>query len=161
MNRRDLLKLSATAAALPRAGSAQPAAWVPALFDAHQNETVIALTERIIPATDTPGAQAAQVNRHLDRLLHDGPAEAQQEFLEGLSWLDAFAIRKYNRPFVRCGAAEQTALLESLDIEGNAFFRLAKGLTAQTYYATEIGFREMNKGGRVPATFACNGSDHA
>jgi len=26
-------------------------------------------------------------------------------------------------------------------------------MTAEVYYATEIGFNELNKGGRVPATF--------
>jgi len=176
MKRRDLLKLGASAAAAPAAlAQQQPqagkpvnivpqAAWTPQLFDAHQNETVIALTERIIPATDTPGAKAALVNRHLDRLLHDGPAADQQRFLEGLAWLDGFAIREHAKPFVRCSEPEQIAILESLDAAGsgpgNQFFRLAKSLTAGTYYATEIGFKEMNKGGHVPTSFACKDADH-
>src|SRR5437870_10309328 len=112
MNRRDLLKLGASAAAAPAALAQQhaqhtasivpQAAWTPQLFDAHQNETVIALTERIIPATDTPGAKAALVNRHLDRLLHDGPVADQERFLQGLAWLDGYAIREKGKPFVRC-----------------------------------------------------------
>jgi hypothetical protein len=35
------------------------AAWKPGLFDDHENETVIALIDLIIPATDTPGPKAA------------------------------------------------------------------------------------------------------
>ena len=36
----------------------------------------------------------------------------------------------------------------------------AKSLTASIYYATKAGFKEMNKGGRVPSTFACKDADH-
>src|SRR6185295_16729074 len=124
MKRRDLLKLGASSAAAPAALAQQAArpvsivpqaAWTPQLFDAHQNETVIALTERIIPATDTPGAKAALLNRHLDRLLHDGPVADQQRFLEGLAWLDGYAIREHARPFVRCSEPQQIAILEALD----------------------------------------------
>ena len=71
MNRREAIKTSAAfAAALPFLNAAT---WKPALFTAHQNETVIALTDLIIPATDTPGAKAALVNRYMDLLLNDGP----------------------------------------------------------------------------------------
>jgi len=156
MNRRDLLKLAASAATAPVALA--QSTWTPQLFDAHQNETVVALTERIIPATDTPGAKAAFVNRHLDRLLHDSPAADQQMFLEGLAWLDGYALREHRKPFVRCSEPEQVAILKALDTAagpGNQFFRLAKSLTSSTYYATEIGFKELNRGGRVPASFAC------
>jgi glucoside 3-dehydrogenase (cytochrome c) hitch-hiker subunit len=176
MKRRDLLRLGASAAVAPAAlaqrlsqqntqpvGIATQTSWTPQLFDAHQNETVVALTERIIPATDTPGAKAAFVNRYLDRLLHDGPAADQDRFLEGLGWLDGHAIREHGKPFVRCSEPEQITILEALESgggPGHEFFELAKSLTARIYYATEIGFQELNKGGRVPATFACKDADH-
>ncbi|MEX2263713.1 MAG: gluconate 2-dehydrogenase subunit 3 family protein [Bryobacteraceae bacterium] len=180
MHRRDLLKLGAAVAAAP-AGSAQhhPAGgssdlqstnWKPLLFDTHQDQTVVALADQIIPATDTPGAKAALVNRYIDKLLHDGPARTQEAFLSGLAWLDGYAIRKHSRPFVRCSAAQQAALLETLsDSEGEdatlepgrTFFRIAKGIIARTYYATQTGFNELNKGGRVPSTFACKHPEHA
>src|SRR5690348_16387514 len=84
--RREALKAIVAGAgglgALPILGQAQPARgaqpesaaaaaeteanWQPLFFDEHQNETVITLTELIIPQTDTPGAKAALVNRYLD-----------------------------------------------------------------------------------------------
>ena len=148
---------------------AETAAWKPALFDAHQNDTVVALSELILPATDTPGAKAALVNRYLDKLLHDGGEEVRGRFLEGLAWLDGYSIKKYARPFVRCTAAEQTATLEAMDAgsepgigSGHAFFGLAKRMISQVYYATEIGFKELNKGGRVPGALSgCRHSEHA
>lgn len=159
MNRRDLIKLSAVSLPL----SAQTtAAWKPMLFDDHQNETVIALTELIIPATDTPGAKAALVNRHLDKALHDGPAEQQERFLSGLAALDGRAIRAHGHPFVRCTPEQQTALLEALEAARDPFFLMAKGRTSSIYYATEVGFKELNKGGRVPPTIqACAHKEHA
>lgn len=161
MNRRELLKVSAlTATAGP--ALAQVAQWKPQVFDTHQNETVVALTELIIPATDTPGAKAANVNRYVDLLLHDGAASERERFLEGLAFLDSFAIARHKLPFVRCTPAQQTAILETFDAgqdpdiaAGHRFFRMAKQLTSRIYYSTETGFRELNKGGRVPASLAC------
>ncbi len=156
MQRRDFLKAGASVFAIPAAWAQHAARpdWTPQVLDAHQNETVIALTELIIPATDTPGAKAARVNRYVDLFLRDGDAEQREQFLEGLSWLDGFAIREHGHPFVHCSAEQQTALLRKLDQGsgvGQEFFKQAKSLTARIYYATEIGYQELNKGGRVPS----------
>jgi hypothetical protein len=138
------------------------AAWKPLLFDAHQNETVIALSEVIIPATDTPGAKEAKVNEYIDLILHDGPPERRNSFLAGLAWLDGYAIRQHSKPFVRLTAEQQTAILRALDgakdgplKPGADFFTDIKRLTVAGYYTTKIGIDELNKGGRVPATFGC------
>ena len=179
MNRRDLLKLGV--AAVPAAGTAQqhdhaqaspapakPATtWKPELFDDHQNQTVIALVDLIIPATDTPGAKAALVNQHMDHIFAAAPEEEKTKFREGLWWVDGYAIRKNGQPFVRCTPEQQKAILQTLDAgndpdtaPGRRFFQMFKGVTAQIYYATEIGFKELNKGGRVPATFGCRHPEH-
>lgn len=161
MNRRELFTLPASVAA---AGSllAQTPAWKPQLFDAHQNDTVIALTELIIPATDTPGAKAAFVNRYMDLLLTEAPDQQRSDFLNGLAYLDGQAIRKNGQPFVKCTPAQQTALLTEFDQgtgPGNQFFRMAKAMTGRIYYATEIGQKELNKGG-VPAKYGCTHPEH-
>lgn len=155
MNRREALK---TGAALAIAAPFLEAAdWKPALFDAHQNQTVIALTDLILPATDTPGAKAALVNRYIDLFLKDGPAGERERFLDGLNWLDEESMRREKAPFVKLPAAKQVAFLEFLDSaegEGNQFFRMAKSMTVRVYYQTEIGFKELNKRG-VPKSWAC------
>lgn len=165
MDRRDFLRYGVSALTIPTAWAqhASKAEWKPSVLDEHQNETVIALTELIIPAADTPGAKAARVNRYIDLFLRDGSAAQRERFLAGLSWLDGFAIREHGHPFVHCTAAQQTAMLQSLDEgtgPGHEFFRQAKSLTARIYYATEIGFEELNKGGRVPVTFGCEHASH-
>lgn len=177
MKRRNLFQLSAAAlAATPAlsqgsgaASGAKPAAaWQPAVFDEHQAETVAVLVGLIIPATDTPGAREAGVHRYMDLLLRDGDDTARRQFIEGISWIDGYAMRLHSKPFVRLAAAEQTALLRELDAgsgtetaPGTRFFRQFKPLTSRIYYATEAGFREMNKGGRVPASYGCRHAGHA
>src|SRR3954451_7657898 len=109
MNRRDALKLSA-AAALPSisvaqvqkgAAAAASATWAPSVLTPEQNDIVIALTDIIIPATDTPGAKAANVNRYIDLFLHDGPATERERFLTGLKWFEEYAQRTNGSTFVK------------------------------------------------------------
>jgi hypothetical protein len=151
MNRREAIKTSAAfAAALP---FLHAATWKPALFDAHQNDTVIALIDLIIPATDTPGAKAALVNRYMDLILSAGPKSEADRFLNGLKLLDK------ETPFIKLPAAKQIALLESLEKgegEGHEFFRMAKSMTSRLYYQTEPGFKELNKHGVPKTYYACN-----
>lgn len=157
MKRREVFK---AAAAVPAVALAQNANWQPLTLDAHQNETVIVLTDLIIPATDTPGAKEANVNRYIDLFLTDGDAEQRRRFLEGLGWLDRLSREAHGKTFRESTREQQTALLRDMD-QGAApapakeFFRLAKSLTSRIYYNTAIGYRELNKGGRVPSTYAC------
>jgi hypothetical protein len=180
MNRRDLLKAGATAAVSSAAlgqdhthlltpdtvAKASAAAWKPAVLTTGQNEAVVVLTELIIPATDTPGAKAANVNRYIDLFLSEMPPGERNRFLDGLKWLDEYASKEQGAAFVKLEAAKQIAILEKLDAggdpaieEGNRFFRFAKSLTARIYYQTEIGFKELNKRG-VPGGFGCKHDAH-
>ena len=163
--------MSSTTAA-KAASSKNAEAFKPLLFDQHQNETVIILSELIIPATDTPGAKAAKVNEFIDLVLHDGKPERRNQFLQGLGWLDGFAMREHGKPFSNCTQAQQIALLERLDQkpgvaappeleDGAAFFAEVKRLTVSGYYTSEIGIKELNKSGNVPASFGCtHGGKH-
>lgn len=173
MQRRLMLQLAATPLVLPeltaqiRAAAAAPG-WKPRVLDDHQNETVVQLTELIIPATDTPGAKTAQVNRYIDLLLADGEPEPRRQFLEGLAWLDGHALAKHQAPFARLTADQQVAVLKQLDAggppelaPGTRFFRQLKQITSRIYYSTEIGFKELNKGGRVPSSYGCRHPEHA
>ncbi len=155
---------AAAAAAAAEAGETET--WKPLLFDTHQNQTVVALTDLIIPATDTPGASAANVNAYIDLVLNDGEPEPRNTFLQGLGWLDGYAIRKHGKPFVECTGAQRVALLESLDESpfpglraGADFFAQAKRLTIEGYYTSKIGIDELNKGG-VPETYGCTHESH-
>jgi hypothetical protein len=149
--------------ALLRGQTPAPAALVqqPQFFNANQLETVAVIADIIIPRTDTPGARDALVHLHLDKILAASDAQTQGAFLEGLKWLDGYSSRAYSKPFPQLDPDAQVRLLREVsegskpELEpGKIFVGTAKRWTARIYYSTAIGYRELNKGGRVPAAYS-------
>jgi len=190
VNRRDLFKsalvTSAAAALGPSAAEAQtPLAgqtadsrmhpgqpppdlsapdWKPIFLDAHQNETLISLADRIVPGTATPGATAAQVNRFIDLLLAAESRERQQSFVNSLSWIDGESQRHYRAPFAGAPPEDQTELLEFLayptgasgwtgqavsEQGGHEHFEHLKGWIAEAFYSSEIGMKSLGWDGNM------------
>jgi hypothetical protein len=144
MNRRDLLKL---AAALPALASAEGALF----FNPHQFETMTVFSDLVIP-----GSAEALVTQYLDKLLAAADTGFQTDITGDLELLDQFAQQRSGEVFVHLDADQQTRLLEEMMLSGYAptFDRL-KAWSARMYYATEAGFNELNRDGRIPGTFAC------
>lgn len=168
MDRRDVLKLFPLAALSPAALAqiSQPS-WKPEFFTPHENESAVVISELVIPETDTPGAKAALVNRYMDKLLAAQPEVNKAQFRDGLKWLDAYTVRTAGKEFAAMPAADQAHLLETLEssrdselARGRQFTMLMKRYTTGIYYATQAGFNELNKGGRVPAAFGCQHATH-
>jgi hypothetical protein len=139
--------------------AASAPAWSPSVLTPRQNEAVIALTELIIPATETPGAKAALVNRFVDHVLSTADAKERSEFVRGLAWLDDRCRARVGKDVAGASAAELTTVLTPLAVEGApvaedapgvAFFRAIKSMTIIGYYTTEIGLRqELGDDGRM------------
>jgi Gluconate 2-dehydrogenase subunit 3 len=132
MERREVLKWLASAAALPvltpdafsllREMHTEIAA-SPGLktLDPHQNATITTITELIIPQTDTPGAKAAKVNEFIDLILTEWYDDATTaRFLAGLQDVDQRSRKLFGKKFVDCTESEQTQLLQTLDDEATA-----------------------------------------
>ena len=123
----------------------------PLFLDEHQNKTLIVISDIIIPATDTPGAKEAKVNRFLDFLLNAEDIEIQRNFVQALSWFDSYSLQVYNLPFVKLSTADQTRLLTQLSSSspdltlaaGVGHFQLLKDLITRTFYSSEIGYKEL------------------
>ena len=126
-------------------------AWKPRVLTAWQDKAVTALTELIIPQTDTPGAAGAGVNRFIDATLADASPADRGAFLRGLAWIDARSKSLFGADIVDALPTQQTALLTRLSAEGNPegedkigreFFEAIKSLTIAGYYSTQIGLQQ-------------------
>jgi gluconate 2-dehydrogenase gamma chain len=186
MNRRDMIRASVitTAAAALRspvaaaqsAAPAQPSeltpaqsgvdaskdlaapGWKPLFLDEHQNETLIVLSDLMIPATDTPGAKEALVNRYIDLVLAAETHDTQRAFLNSLGYLDGESIRRYKAAFRYLSRQDQDDLLHSFaypkngsgwtgeaappDI-GHNHFEALKARIMTAYYSSQIGGKEL------------------
>jgi Gluconate 2-dehydrogenase subunit 3 len=184
MQRREALRLLASAAALPllsreafsmfRAVHEQlPEQAVLRTLNPLQNATVTTISEIIIPQTDTPGAKAARVNEFIDLILTEWYDDEEKSlFLAGLTEIDASARSLSGKDFVDCGEKLQTEILRGLDDEvaaartevrrGNSrsrppernFFFMIKQLTLIGYYTSQIGFEQELHGEIIPARHA-------
>ena len=133
------------------AAAAEAAPWAPKVFDAHQNDTVVVLSELIIPQTDTPGAKAAKVNEFIDLVLDDANETERKQFLSGLAWMDGRSQELFGTDFASAAPEQETALLTIVaspknkafeDQVGIDFFKAIKALTITGYYTSEIGMKQ-------------------
>src|SRR5688500_20237335 len=88
---------------------------------AHAQHTVLAAAERIIPATDTPGATDAGVVTFVDRMLADWyTPEERSRFHAWLDELDRRCQSLRGEQFADCTAADQVAVLDEFQGEQTA-----------------------------------------
>lgn len=185
MNRRDALRMLTVGAVLP--------ALTPELFafyqqahpggsyslrtlNSHQNDTVVAMIDQIIPATDTPGAKATRVNEFMDVILTEwANDEERRRFLDGLDDVDKQSNALFGKDFASASSAQQIVLLRSMDsaseiarskpkdhppfwepqgrdtqMQGD-FFTVFKNMTVHGYYTSEVGFTQELKLKVIPA----------
>lgn len=179
MNRREALRMLTAGAVLP--------ALTPELFafyqqahpggsyslralNPHQNDTVVAMIDQIIPATDTPGAKATRVNEFIDVLLTEwANDEERRNFLDGLADMDKQSNALFGKDFASASSAQQFVLLSSMDAAADVarsrakepspfwepqgrdrqmqadFFTVFKNMTLHGYYTSEVGFTQELK----------------
>ena len=114
-------------------------------FTPEQRALVSAISERIIPTTDTPGAIAAGVPAFIEMMMADWYAPGDRdEFMNGLGLVDGYASVQYEKAFAEL-APEQQDLILTLAMQGRIqalggdFFQHCRQLTVLGYYTSEIG----------------------
>jgi gluconate 2-dehydrogenase gamma chain len=85
-------------------------AFVPKFFTNDQASLIAALTEIIMPRTDTPGAIDAGVPMFIDQMLKEVyPKESQETFLKNLAAFDEGARKAHGNGFLDCSDKEKMA----------------------------------------------------
>ena len=154
------------------AGGDAKADWKPEFLDAHQNESLVALAERIVP-----GSTKAQVNRFIDLLLTVDTQENQKKFVAALGAFEAESRSRFGHSFQGLTEEQQNQLLTVFSTEkpGNGpvneswswlavptkpssepiritlrdHFEIVKSQVSFAYYSSEIGAREMGWNGQI------------
>ncbi len=124
------------------------------------------VAETIIPATDTPGAKAANVGQFMTVMVNDCYTEADQKiFHAGMKKLDDEADKTYKSGFMKLDAAKRSELLTKLDKEQktyakgkkkedpNHYFTMLKQLTLLGYFTSEIGSKQARRYIETPGRY--------
>jgi len=138
--------------------------WTPVFLDAHQNESLAALSESMVP-----GSGKAQVHRFIDLLLSvDTPAH-REKFVVSLATIESESQRRFGHAFAVLGEEKKIELLtiaskndpegkekETPSGEGStedhagefaptllSHFENLKGWISGAYYSSEAGMREL------------------
>ena len=134
--------------------------WKPLFLDEHQNETLIILSDLIIPATDTPGAKEALVNRYIDLVMAAETHENQKSFLGNLAYIDGESMRKYKNTFRYLSREDQDDLLHLMayPMAGSTWtgegpgadpgftnFEQLKTHISMAFYTSQIGMKELGR----------------
>jgi hypothetical protein len=128
--------------------------WKPVFLNMQQNESLIALAERIVP-----GSTKAQVNRFLDLLLSVNSDNHKKEFVAAIAAFEAESQKRFGKGFPSLDDRQQNMLLADAatappkaDAAGEAekensglhgHFQNLKGWVSGAYYSSEMGMREL------------------
>lgn len=176
MDRRDALRLLATGAAfqlaprnvlfvLREARTLLATQVALRTLNPHQDATVKAMAELILPKTDTPGATDVGADEFIDLMLTEWYDEQDRtRFLNGLSETDLHTKELFGKNFVEASPDQQAEILawlgEKMIAEADAlgtarrerrgssqesaasFYSALRRLTLTAYYTSEAGATE-------------------
>ena len=138
---------------------------------------VAAVSEQIIPTTDTPGAIAAGVPAFIQEVITYWCGETERAaFVKGLQSLEDWCISGFQRGFAACSPEQQSRALEELERQARSFeqaraamapnlspekafdarapfFVLIKDLTVIGYYSSEQGATQELRYNPAPGRF--------
>lgn len=129
-----------------------------AVFTAPQRALMIALSERVVPTTDTPGAIAAGVPAYIEKLLADwAEPKDRVPILAGLDAIEARSLQDFKISAAQATPAQQDALLTLAMNDqlpsGGHFFWAFRQLVVTGYYTSEIGMTQEREYLPVPGEY--------
>ncbi len=170
MDRRELLRAAAVAAALTLLPGEARAAWMRAgnttslqpatSLTASQRATLGALADAIIPRTDTPSATDVGVLAWIDVIVADYYTNDDRTALRtGLDAIDAMAQQSAGQAFAGLTGAPLEAVMTALDAPTDRTltavrgYQRAKGLVIHGYFTSERVQKDVLKTEIMPGRF--------
>ncbi len=118
------------------------------LFTPAQAAQVAAICDRIVPATDTPGAREAGVPAFIEMMLADWySARDRDDFLAGFVALENDCFARFGRGLAAATREQQDMVLTAAMNGGvqrlpTGFFEHCRQLVLLGYYSSETGCRQ-------------------
>ena len=128
------------------------------VFSPVQRAAMSALSDRVIPTTDTPGAIAAGVPDFIEKMLADWALPGDRvPIIAGLDAIEARSLRDHGVAVASATPEQQDALLTlamNQQLPGaEAFFEPFRQLVIAGYYTSEIGMTQEREYLPVPGEY--------
>jgi hypothetical protein len=128
------------------------------VFTAQQRALMTALSERVMPTTDTPGAIAAGVPEYIEKLLADWASpDDRKPIIAGLDAIEARSRTEFKVAADKATPAQQDALLTLAmkdKLAGGAdFFDKFRQLVLTGYFTSEVGITQEREYLPVPGHY--------
>ena len=124
-----------------------------------QEKNLAALTETIIPTTDTPGARDVSAHLFVLKMLDDCyKKEDQQKYLGGMEAFEKAVAAKFSKPFDQCSKTEQASILAGINGKKDTgelsfFYATTKKLTIQAYTTSKFYLTKLQVYKMVPGKY--------
>lgn len=164
MNRRTLLKqaiiLGGGLVFIPACGGKEEkkvSVWKHLTLSAGDESLVGEMVETLIPATDTPGAKALEIDRFVLMMVDDCyPKDQQAGFIKGLQQSQSVAEKLFQRSFEKCTTGEKIKVLQALpthSAETGQFYKLLRELTREGYLKSKYVMTKLVPYELVPGRY--------
>ena len=158
MNRREVIRRSALTAlgigltpsvllSLESCSKKEPTDTVQRYLSGEKYDVLWVIAERILPRTDSPGADDAGVAPFVDQLFGEYFNEAdRQMYEEGLDQFMLDCEETFGNSFLDLAEGDQMDYLIALDKKGqdDPFFSSLRKIILWAFFTSEIGMKSMN-----------------
>ena len=130
-----------------------------AFLSEHETALVSVLADMIIPKDDRSGsATEAGSVPYMDFVLGESEPGTQAAWHAGLRWFDDECGRRFGQPFLQCGEAQRSEVLDDIawpararpeHAEAAAFFSRLRDLTASAFFSSAMGVEDLRYAGNV------------
>jgi hypothetical protein len=138
---------------------ASSGSYTPKALSDHEYRSLVRLTDLIVPVENgRPGAVAAGAAAWIDMLASEN-ADLKDIYTKGIAWIDTAVKKRGAADFVTASPDQQTGLLDVIayrrnstpDVDpGIGFFTMARRMTVDAFYTSEIGIADIDYRGNHP-----------